>query len=106
MCTSSNRLLLLPFGVATRLPFWCFSGVPIKGDKIKSGRLTLAFSGAQMRAEVLRNRCVLGVPIKGDRTKSGCLTPAFSGAHKRGEVLHNPCGLGIPIKGDKIESRS
>ena len=25
LCTSSNRLLLLPFGLATRLPFWCLS---------------------------------------------------------------------------------
>ena len=47
-----------------------FSGVPIKGERIKSGFLTPAFSGAHMRAEVLRNPCILGGPhqrIKGDK---------------------------------------
>ena len=39
-----------------------FSGVPIKGDKIKSGYLTPAFLGAHMRMEVLRNPCILRGP--------------------------------------------
>ena len=82
------------FWSATRLPFWCFSGVPIKGDKIKSGSLTPAFSGAQMRAEVLCNPAFSGVPIKGNR--SGRLTLTFSGAHMRAELLRNPCVLGDP----------
>ena len=36
-----------------------FSMVPNKGDKIRSGCLTLAFSGAHKRA-VLRHPCILG----------------------------------------------
>ena len=41
-----------------------FSAVPNakRGEKIKSGGLTLAFSGAQKRVEVLRNPCILGGP--------------------------------------------
>ena len=41
-----------------------FSGVPNtkRGDKIRSGYLTLAFSGAQKRAELLHNPCILGDP--------------------------------------------
>ena len=41
-----------------------FSEVPIKRDKIKSGYLNPAFSGAHMRVEVLRSPCVLGGPHK------------------------------------------
>ena len=37
-----------------------FSRVPNKGDKIRIGCLTLAFSGAQKRAEMLHNPCILG----------------------------------------------
>ena len=78
-----------------------FSGVPIKGDKIRSGYLTPAFSRAYEWAEVLCNPGVLGVSIKGDKIRKGYLTPAFSGAHMRAEVLCNPCVLGVHIKGDK-----
>ena len=41
-----------------------FSGIPNakRGDKIRSGYLTLAFCGAQKRAELLRNPCILGDP--------------------------------------------
>ena len=53
-----------------------FSGVPNKGDKIRSGYLTPTFSG---------------FPKRGDKIKSGYLTPAFSGAHKWAELLRNPC---------------
>ena len=57
---------------------WCnslgppaFSGDPNKKDKIRSGCLTLAFSGAQKRAEVLGNPCVLGGPqTRGQNQKS------------------------------------
>ena len=45
-----------------------FSGIPKqKGGKIRIGRLTLAFSGAQRRAEVLCILCVLGL-IRGSQT--------------------------------------
>ena len=41
----------------------CILGGPqTKGDKIRSGCLTPAFSGAHKRADVLRNPCILGGP--------------------------------------------
>ena len=39
-----------------------FLGIPNIGDKVKSGCLTLAFSGAQKRAEMLRHPCILRDP--------------------------------------------
>ena len=41
-----------------------FSGIPNAklGEKIRSGSLTPAFSGAQKKAELLRNPCILGDP--------------------------------------------
>ena len=46
-----------------------FSGFPhIKnGNKIRSGYLTPAFSGAQKRAQLLRNPCILGGPQQQER---------------------------------------
>ena len=42
-----------------------------KGDKIRIGSLTLAFVGAQTRAEMLRHPCILGNPqTKGDKIRS------------------------------------
>ena len=69
------------------LRHYCILGHPqTKGEKIRSGRLTLAFSGAQKRAEMLRHYCILGHPqTKGDKIRSGYATPAFSGAQKRTE---------------------
>ena len=67
-----------------------------KGNKIRSGSLTLAFPGAQKRAE-LRHPCILGDPqTKGDKIRSGSHTPAFSGAHKWVEMLRHPCILRDP----------
>ena len=68
------------------------------GDKIRSRYLTLAFSGAQKKAELLRNPCILGIPKAklGDKIRSGYLTSAFSGAQMRSELLRNPCILGDP----------
>ena len=41
----------------------CILGRPqTKGDKIRIGYLTLAFSGAQNRAEMLHHHCILGGP--------------------------------------------
>ena len=71
----------------------CVLGVPIQGDKIKSGYPILAFLGAHTRADRLRNTCVLGAPIKGDKVKSGYLSRAFLGAYRRVEVLRNWCVL-------------
>ena len=36
--------------------------VPTKGNKIRTDRLTLAFSGAPKRVEMLRHRSILGDP--------------------------------------------
>ena len=80
------------------------------------GCLTLAFLGAQKRAELLPNTCIaegpqcqapgenhnwlphsclLGGPqSKGDKIRIGYLTPALSGAQKNVELLCNPCILG------------
>ena len=78
---------------------------PTKGNKIRSGSLTLAFSGAHKRAKMLRHPCILGDPqTKGDKIRSGYLTPAFSGAQKRAEMLRHPCILRVFSKGDKIKS--
>ena len=46
-----------------------FSGIPKEGDKIRSGCLTLAFSGAHKRAELLRNPCILGMPNNGEHSQ-------------------------------------
>ena len=78
------------------------SGVPNKGDKIRNGYLTPAFSGAHKWAELLRNPGVLGVPNKSDKIRIGYLTSAFSGAHKWEELLRNPCIIRFPKRGDKI----
>ena len=82
-----------------------YSGDPqTKGDKIRSGCLTFAFSGAQKKTEMLRHPCILGhLQRKGNKIRSGRLTLAFSGAHKWAGKLRHPCILGAPHrKGDKI----
>jgi hypothetical protein len=69
------------------------------GNKIRSGYLTHAFSGAQKRAEMLRHLCIMRgptTPSAGNKIRSGYLTPTFSGAQKRAEMLHHPCILGGP----------
>ena len=81
-----------------------FSGVPNKGDKIRSGYLTPAFSGAQKRANRYITPAFSGFPNKGVEIRSGCLTPAFLGPHKWAEVLCNPYILGRPQqRGTKSE---
>ena len=71
---------------------------------MRIGCLTLAFLGAQKRAEMLCHPCTLGYPqTKGDKIKIGCLTLAFLGAQKRVEMLRHPYILGDPqTKRDKI----
>ena len=65
-----------------------FSGVPNakRWEKIRSGYLTLAFSGAQKRAELLRNPCILGDPQR----------QAWGENQK---WLPHPCLLGGPKEG-------
>ena len=78
-------------------------GSRTKGNQIRPGYLTLVFSGAQKRVEMLRQPCILGdphkrrtkselatlcLPSRSDRRGRKCyITPAFSGVPnaKRGE---------------------
>ena len=70
---------------------------PTKGNKVTSGCLTLAFSGAQKRAEMLRHPCILGDPqTTGEKIRRGTLTLDFSGAHKWAKMLCHPCILKDP----------
>ena len=68
-----------------------FSGVPNTGcgGKIRKAYLTHAFSGAQKRAELLRNPCILGRPER----------PARGGNEK---WLPHPWVLGGPKEGASI----
>ena len=67
-----------------------FSGIPNakRGEKIRSGCLTPAFSRARKRAKMLCHPCILGGPqTKGDQIRSGYLTPAFAGAEEGGSAM-------------------
>ena len=77
----------------------------MRGEKIRSGCLTLAFAGAQRSAELLCNPCILGgsecagrkseeatstQPSWGPKRGRNCyVTPAFSGVPnaKRGDLI-------------------
>ena len=87
-----------------------------RGEKLRSGCLTPPFSGAQKRAESLRNPCILGVPqrqargenqkwLPSRRTKGGrkCyVTPTFSAVPnaKRREKIKSG-GLTLVFSGSK-----
>ena len=59
-----------------------------QGDKVRSGCLTPALSGAQKRAELLPQPVhSRGCPKKAVKVKSGCLNLALSGAQKMAEML-------------------
>ena len=101
-----------------------FLGIPNIGDKVKSGCLTLAFSGAQKRAEKLRHQCILGdpqhrvykskvatspLPFRGPKRGRKCyITPAFLGIPNIGDKnkkwLPHPCLLGGPKEGQNATS--
>ena len=63
------------------------SGVPNakRGEKIRIGYLTLAFSGVQKKAELLSNPYLLGGPQR-----------HAQGENEKAELLRNPCILGGP----------
>ena len=67
-----------------------FSGIPNakRGEKIRSGYLTPAFSGAQKRAEVLRNPCILGDPQRQARGQNQKWLPhlCIRGGPKEGGI--------------------
>ena len=66
------------------------------GDEIRIGYLTLVFTGAQKRAELVRKASNLSGPHNQARGKisSGSLTFVFLGAQRRVELLCNPYILG------------
>ena len=63
-------------------------GVPNgkRAEEIRSGYLTHTFSGAEKRAELLRNPCILGGPER-------------HGWGENQKWLHHPCLLGGPKEG-------
>ena len=79
-----------------------------KREKIRSGYLTPAFSGAYKTAQLLRNPCILRVPNpkNGDKTSSGYLTHA-SGGPRRGPTCYiTPAFAGIPNPKSRVKMRS
>ena len=69
---------------------------PTNGNKIRSGCLTLAFSGAQKRARLLRHPCILGDPqreARAEKKSSSC--PRQRGT--KSEVAASP----LPSRGPK-----
>ena len=74
-----------------------FSGSSTNGTKTRSGCLTLAFPGAEKRAEMLRHPCILGDPQqRGARSEVAAFPLAFLGAQRRTEMLRHPCILDDP----------
>ena len=71
---------------------------PTKGNKIRSGHLTPAFSGAHKRVEMLRHPCILRDPQQREQNQKWLPHPCLLGAQKRAEVLHHPCVLGDPLQ--------
>ena len=68
-----------------------------KGDKIRSGSLTPAFSGAHKWAEMLRHPYILGDPEnKGGLNQKGVLYPCLLGSPKKGGNATSPLHFGGP----------
>ena len=59
-------------------------GSQTNGKKIRSGYLTPAFSGAQKRAEFLRNPCILRDPKQRGRKSEVATPPLASRGPRRG----------------------
>ena len=93
---------------------------PTKGNKIKTGYLTPAFSGAQKRAEMLCYPCIHGdpqrqargtksevVPNKGEQNQKWLPQPCLLGGPKEGGNAMSPLhswGSPMPSAGNKIRS--
>ena len=74
-----------------------FTGIPKakREEKIRSGYLTFAFSGAQKKAELLRNPCILGDPQRQARGQNQKWLP--HPCLLRGLLIFSPrLVLGIP----------
>ena len=67
-----------------------FSAVPNCRDKIRSGYLTPAFSGAQMRAELLCNPCINGGPHLGGHNLKWLHYPYLLVGPKEGGIATQP----------------
>ena len=99
-------------------------GSPTKGNKIRSGCLTPAFSGAQKGAAMLRHTCILGcpqqrgsksedaaspLPSEGPKRRRKCYgTPTLSWVPNKGQQnqkwLHHPCLFKGPKRGGNATS--
>ena len=99
-------------------------GSPTKGTKIRSGCLTLAFSGAQKRSKMLHHPCIVmgpqqrgpksevaasPLPSRGPKRGQKCyITPAFPWVPNKGDQnqkwLPHPCLLGGPKEGANATS--
>ena len=86
-------------GNATSPPYARGSPTPSAGSKIRRGCRTLAFSGAQKRAEMLRNPCILGGSqrqARGAKSELGT-SPLPSRGPKRGRKCYiAPVFSGVP----------
>ena len=77
-------------------------GSPTKGKKIKSGYLTLAFSGAPMRAEMPRKAYVLKDPQPSGQNGKWLPHPCLLGGPKEGGNATSPLhSRGSPPRGGK-----
>ena len=75
-------------------------GSPTKGNKIKSGCLNPAFSGAQKRAEMLRHPFILGGPQQRETKSEVAVSPMPSPGPKRGPKCYvTPTFSGVTNKG-------
>ena len=75
---------------------------PTKGNKIGSGCLTPAFSGAQNRAEMLHHPCIVGGPQRQAREGKSEVVP--NTGEKNWKWLPHPCLLGGPKEGGNATS--
>ena len=71
-------------------------------NKIRSGCLALAFSGAQKRAEMLRHPCILGDPQRQARGAKSEVVP--NKGEQNQEWLPHPCLLRGPKEGGNATS--
>ena len=79
------------------------SGIPNKGDKVRSGCLTLIFSGAHNWAELLPHPCILGSPQQRRQNQKWPPHPCLLGGPKVGRI-GTPTFSGVPNKGNKMRS--
>ena len=78
---------------------------PTKEKEIRSGCLTLAFTGAQKRVEMLHHPCILGAPQQRGTKSEVASSPLRSPGPKRGLNATSPLhSQGSPTKGNKIRS--